>query len=145
LSKTTSAADLGLTLAPGDEPALFGWFLASYLFGKRISQSIAAQTWTVLYRKYGRDTPRKLLNLSWQQLVNYLGEGHYRRYDESTATRLLDVCRHLQEDYGGSFLKLRDASADRADFERRLQTLKGVGPKTCEIFMREAGPLLFPD
>ena len=145
MSKTTSAADLGLTLAVDDEPALFGWFLASYLFGKRISQTIAAQAWTVLYRTYGRDTPRKLLNLSWQQLVNYLGEGHYRRYDESTATRLLEVCRHLQKAYGGSFVRLRDASADRADVERRLQMLRGVGPETCEIFMREAGPLLFPD
>jgi endonuclease III len=145
LSKTTSAADLGLTLTADDEQAFFGWFLASYLFGKRISQSIAAQAWSVLYRKYGRDTPRKLLNLSWQQLVNYLGEGHYRRYDESTATRLLDACHWLQEEHGGSFARLRDASADRKDFERRLQTLKGVGPKTCEIFMREAGPLLFPD
>lgn len=145
MSKTTSAADLGLTLAVDDEPALFGWFLASYLFGKRISQGIAAQAWTVLYRQYGRDTPRKLLGLSRQQLVGYLGEGHYRRYDESTATRLLDVCHHLQEAYGGSFVRLRDASTDRVDFESRLQRLKGVGPKTCEIFMREAGPLLFPD
>ncbi|MDT3721869.1 DNA methylase [Pseudomonas oryzihabitans] len=144
MGKTTSAADLGLTLAVDDESALFGWFLASYLFGKRISQTIAAQAWTVLYRTHGRDTPRKVLNLTWQQLVDYLGEGHYRRYDESTATRLLEVCRHLQEEYGGSFVRLRDASMDRADFERRLQTLKGVGPKTCEIFMREAGPLLFP-
>jgi len=144
LSKTTAAADLGLTLTVNDESALFGWFLASYLFGKRISRTIAAQAWTVLYRTYGRDTPRKLLNLSRQQLVSYLGEGHYRRYDESTATRLLDVCRHLQEDYGGSFLRLREASVDRAEFERRLQTLQGVGPKTCEIFKREAGPVLFP-
>jgi len=144
LSKTTAAADLGLTLTVNDESALFGWFLASYLFGKRISRTIAAQAWTVLYRTHGRDTPRKLLNLSRQQLVSYLGEGHYRRYDESTATRLLDVCRHLQEDYGGSFLRLREASVDRAEFERRLQTLQGVGPKTCEIFMREAGPVLFP-
>lgn len=144
MSKTTSATDLGLTLTAEDEQALFGWFLASYLFGKRISQGIAAQAWTVLYRRYGRDTPRKMLNLSWRQLVDYLGEGHYRRYDESTATRLLDTCRQLQEDYQGSFARLRDASADRADFERRLQTLKGVGSKTCEIFMREVGPLLFP-
>jgi len=144
LSKTTSAADLGLTLTADDEKALFGWFLASYLFGKRISQAIAAQAWAVIYRKHGRDSPRKVLNLSWQQLVDQLGEGHYRRYDESTATRLLDACRQLQEEYRGSFAILRDASADRADFERRLQTLKGVGPKTCEIFMREAGPLLFP-
>ncbi len=144
MSKTTSATDLGLTLTAEDEQALFGWFLASYLFGKRISQGIAAQAWTVLYRRYGLDTPRKMLNLSWRQLVDYLGEGHYRRYDESTATRLLDACRQLQEDYRGSFARLRDASADRADFERRLQTLKGVGPKTCEIFMREVGPLLFP-
>ncbi len=44
-----------------------------------------------------------------------------------------------------SFSQATNTSADRADFERRLQTLKGVGPKTCEIFMREAGPLLFPD
>ncbi|KTT20112.1 DNA methylase [Pseudomonas oryzihabitans] len=144
MRKTTSAADLGLTLAAGDEQALFGWFLASYLFGKRISQRIAAQAWAVIYRQHGRDTPRKLLNLSWQQLVDQLGEGHYRRYDESTATRLLDACRQLQEEYQGRFARLRDASADRADFERRLQVLKGVGPKTCEIFMREAGPLLYP-
>lgn len=143
MRKTTSAADLGLSLTAEDEQALFGWFLASYLFGKRISQGIAAQAWTVLYRRYDRDSPRKVLNLSWRQLVDYLGEGHYRRYDESTATRLLEACRQLQEDYQGSFARLRDASADRADFERRLQTLKGVGPKTCEIFMREAGPLLF--
>lgn len=79
MSKTTSAADLGLTLAADDEQALFGWFLASYLFGKRISQTIAAQAWTVIYRRHGRDTPRKILNLSWQQLVDQLGEGHYRR------------------------------------------------------------------
>lgn len=145
MSKTISAADLGLTLATADEQALFGWFLASYLFGKRISQTIAAQAWTVIYRRHGRDTPRKILNLSWQQLVDQLGEGHYRRYDESTATRLLEACRQLQDDYHGRFADLRAASADRADFERRLQTLKGVGPKTCEIFMREAGGLLFPD
>ncbi len=57
-----SAADLRITLKAGDEDSLFRWFLASFLFGKRISQTLAAATWRTLVETHGRDTPRKLGN-----------------------------------------------------------------------------------
>ena len=43
-----TARDLGFTVEPGDEAALFKWLLASMLFGHRIAQTIAARTWRVL-------------------------------------------------------------------------------------------------
>lgn len=138
-----SPSDLGFELRAGDEAALFKWFLASFLSGNRISQTIAAQTWRVLVETHGRDTPRKLCNCSHADLVRMLGEGGYRRYDESTAARLSLLCRTLVDDYGGRILGIADAAMDRADLERRLLAFKGVGPVTLRIFMREAGPVLF--
>ena len=90
MSAEISAKDLGIDMADG-EPALFKWFVASFLFGKRIQQDIAAEAYRVIVDKHKR-APRKLGNCSWQQLVNMLGEGRYVRYDESTAERLLKLC-----------------------------------------------------
>ncbi|MCH9827775.1 MAG: DNA methylase [Gammaproteobacteria bacterium] len=131
------AAELGIDPRSGEDSELFKWFVASYLFGKRISGKIAADAWRVIVEKHGRDTPRKLCNCSWQELVDMLGEGHYKRYDESTASRLLETCKKLNEDYGGSLSKLAESCDSRAERERRLRAFKGVGPKTVQIFMRE--------
>lgn len=143
MSRYISAADLGLVLEKGDEDGLFKWFLASFLFGKRIGQKIAAATWRALVQTHGRDTPRKLCNCSHAELVKILGEGGYARYDESTADRLALLCRMLIEEYRGRILGILEASESRADFERRLRRFKGVGPVTVRIFMREAAPVLF--
>lgn len=137
--------DLGFELRPGDEPSLFKWFLASFLFGNRISQDIAAATWLVLVEVHGCDTPRKLCGFTHAQLVRMLGEGGYRRYDESTATRLSLLCRSLIDEYGGRIGGIAEASESHDDFEQRLLAFKGVGPVTASIFMREAEPALFPD
>lgn len=134
--------DLGFELRPGDEAALFKWLLASFLFGNRIAQTVAARTWRVLVDTHGLDTPRKLCTCSHAQLVRMLGEGGYRRYDESTARRLSLLCRTLIDDYGGRVLGIADAARDRADFERRVLAFKGVGPVTLGIFMREAADTL---
>lgn len=135
--------DLGFEVHSRDEPSLFRWFLASFLFGNRISQGIAAETWRVIVSVHGRDTPPKLGTCSHAQLVRMLGEGGYRRYDESTATRLSLLCRTLIDDYDGRITGVADAAGSREDFERRLLAFKGVGPVTLAIFMREAGPALF--
>ena len=135
--------DLGFEVLPRDEPSLFKWFLASFLFGNRISQEIAADTWRVLVEVHGRDTPARLCECSHAQLLRILGEGGYRRYDESTATRLSLLCRTLVYDYGGRILGIAEAADGRGDFEQRLLAFKGVGPVTLGIFMREAGPALF--
>lgn len=137
-----SAQDLGFTVGPRDEAALFKWCLASMLFGHRISQAIAARTWRVLV-EHGCDTPQALAGCRHAALVRMLGEGGYRRYDESTARRLSLLGRTLIDDYGGRILGIADAADDRADFERRLLAFKGVGPVTLRIFMREAGPAVF--
>ncbi len=140
MRKNITADDLGLKIEKKERP-LFKWFLASYLFGKRIRQETARQTWEV-FMKHGVDTPKKIAGKSWQQLVDLLGEGHYRRYDESTARNLLDMARQLVRDHHGNLLNMYDDCGDEKEFVSRLQKLKGVGPKTAEIFMREAQPVL---
>lgn len=135
-----TAKDLGLTVER-KERELFKWFLASYLFGKRIQQDVAHKTWEV-FMKHGVDTPKKIAEKSSEQLVELLGEGNYRRYDQSTARHMLDMARTLVRDYHGNLLNMYNDCADEKDFMKRLQRLKGVGPKTAEIFMREAQPVL---
>ncbi|RRN78236.1 DNA methylase [Pseudoxanthomonas sp. SGD-10] len=135
--------DLGFEVRLGDEASLFAWFLAAFLFGNRISHAAAARTWQVIVREHGCDTPARLCACSHAQLVRMLGEGGYRRYDESTASRLAQLCRTLLDDYGGGILGVHAAAGDRAEFERRLLEFRGVGPVTLRIFMREAGPALF--
>ena len=136
--------DLGFEVHPGDEPSLFKWFLASFLFGNRISQEIAASTWRVLVEEQGCDTPARLCRFTHAQLVGLLGEGGYRRYDESTATRLSLLCRTLLDEYDGRIGGVAEAAEDRDDFERRLLAFKCVGPVTLGIFMSGAGRALFP-
>ncbi|GGJ91517.1 DNA methylase [Pseudomonas matsuisoli] len=141
MSGRVSAKDLDIDIK-GGEGELFKWFVASFLFGKRIQQDIAADAYRVIVEKHKRDTPRKLANCTWQNIVDMLGEGHYVRYDESTADRLLKLCHKLIEEYGGKVSRIWEASEDRRDFEKRLAAFEGVGPKTVEIFMREASHVL---
>jgi len=143
MSSYISAADLGIRVTADDEQSLFKWLLASFLFGKRIGQKVAAATWRALVEVHGLDTPRKLCGCTHAQLVRMLGEGGDARYDESTAARLSLLCRMLLEQYQGRVLGIFEAAGSREDFERRLREFKGIGPVTVGIFMREAGPALF--
>lgn len=138
--RRVTARALGIDVASGQDRELFKWLLASFLFGKRVQQKVAVQAYKALVEKHGCDSPRKLCSHSWQKLVDMLGEGHYVRYDESTAARLLQLCRKLEHDYGGSIRRLGEGS--REDVEARLSEFNGIGPKTVEIFMREAGRVL---
>jgi endonuclease III len=142
MASEISANELGIDTSQG-EGELFKWFIASFLFGKRIQQDIAADAYRVIVDKHKRDTPRKLCNCSWQELVDMLGEGHYVRYDESTAERLLKLCEKLNSDYGGKLGNIRDQSESRKELEKRLAEFEGIGPKTVEIFMREAAKVWY--
>ncbi|MBW8847192.1 MAG: hypothetical protein JF607_19675 [Burkholderiales bacterium] len=133
-----SAHDLGINMQRGGERALFKWFIASFLFGKRVQQTVAERAYHVLVDDHQLDSPRKICHRSWKELVDLLGEGHYVRYDESTAERLLKLCHKLNDEYAGKLGKLHEASEGRQDLERRLLEFTGVGPKTLQIFMREA-------
>lgn len=143
MARSISASELGIELKPGDDSSLFKWFIASFLMGKRIQAPIAAQAYRVIIEDEGRDTPRKLQHCTSRQLVAMLGRAHYVRYDETTAQRLLDLSAKLNADYSGSITRMLEASDDRQAFERRLGEFDGVGPKTIEIFMRDAATVLF--
>lgn len=133
------AEEFGLDVLSGDDD-MFRWFLLSYLFGKPIQSSVAAQTWQIFIdRKI--DTPWAIVNLKHRQLVHILDEGKYTRYDEVMA-RALQICmKQLIDDYEGSLWLMYESSMDEDEFSKRLQKFYGVGPKTAEIFMRETEEL----
>ncbi|UZE09822.1 DNA methylase [Pseudomonas sp. B21-053] len=143
MSKSISARDLGIDLKSADESALFKWFVASFLMGKRIQADIAAQAYRVIVEKHTRDTARKLAACTHRELVMMLGEAHYVRYDETTAERLRSLGKKLGEEYAGKIGHIHSASEDRQAFEKRLGEFEGVGPKTIEIFMRDAAAVLY--
>ncbi|AZF21910.1 DNA methylase [Pseudomonas sp. R3-52-08] len=143
MARSISAIELGIALKPGDDTGLFKWFIASFLMGKRIQAPIAAQAYKVIVEEEGRDTPRKLQHCTSRELVAMLGRAHYVRYDETTAQRLLDLSAKLNAEYSGKITRMREASDNRQAFEKRLGEFEGVGPKTIEIFMRDAATVLF--
>ncbi|WLG31725.1 DNA methylase [Pseudomonas simiae] len=143
MARSISASELGIELKPGDDGSLFKWFIASFLMGKRIQAPIAAQAYKVIVEEQGRDTARKLQHCTSRELVAMLGRAHYVRYDETTAQRLLDLSAKLNTEYAGKITHMRSASESREAFEKRLGAFDGVGPKTIEIFMRDAVKVLF--
>ncbi|PRW83915.1 DNA methylase [Pseudomonas simiae] len=143
MARSISASELGIELKPGDDGSLFKWFIASFLMGKRIQAPIAAQAYKVIVEEQGRDTARKLQHCTSRELVAMLGRAHYVRYDETTAQRLLDLSAKLNAEYAGKITHMRSASESREAFEKRLGAFDGVGPKTIEIFMRDAVKVLF--
>jgi endonuclease III len=138
--KTIRSADLGIDVSSGKEPELFKWFVACLLFGKPIQQTVARRT----YREFARErllSLESILRAGWNKLVEVLDRGHYVRYDFSTASKLLEVCKSLKEQYG-SIKALLGRASSRSDLNRRLQSSKGVGPVTARIFLRDIAPVL---
>ncbi len=129
------AEDFDLDVLSGDDD-MFRWFLLSYLFGKPIQSSVAANTWKLfIARKL--DTPWAILETPHRKLVGLLDEGKYTRYDEVMARALHTCMDQLIRGYEGSLILMLESSMDEEEFSKRLQKLYGVGPKTAEIFMRE--------
>lgn len=113
----------------------FQWFLASILFGARISERIACKTFKA-FQEAGIDTPEKILSAGWDELVRILDAGGYVRYDFSTASKLIDIMAALMARYG-SLEELYRRSSNTEDLEARLREFKGIGPVTAQIFSRE--------
>jgi 3-methyladenine DNA glycosylase/8-oxoguanine DNA glycosylase len=129
--------ELGIDLWRGEDRELFKWFLASLLFGARISETIAKNTYRAFERHHLLQ-PKKILKAGWDYLVDpIMREGGYVRYDGRTSTKVLRCCKKLLEDYRGSLNRLHEWAEDREDLEARLMDFYGVGPVTANIFLRE--------
>ena len=127
--------DLGINLKSGKEKEIFKWFLSCLLFGKPIQQEVAKRTYFEL-EKEGILTPEKILKAGWNKLVEVLDRGHYVRYDFSTATKLLNICKKLKKNYG-NLTNLIKKAKNKKDLEKKLLKFKGVGPVTVRIFLRD--------
>ncbi len=131
------SVELGIDLPAERSRDIFRWFLASVLFGARISESIVKKTFREFDAR-GIASPQAILSTGWDGLVEVLDRGGYVRYDFKTATKLLDLSRSLTENYRGDLAVLHGAAADSRDLEQKLKTLaKGIGDVTVNIFLRE--------
>ncbi len=132
--------ELGIDLAARSDAAYFRWFLASLLFGARISENTAKNTYRSFVR-YGLTSPKKILDAGWDFLVYpVMREGGYVRYDGRKSAQILRDCEALIADYGGSLSRLHDTADDARGVEQRLLAFYGVGPVTANIFLRELRP-----
>jgi hypothetical protein len=108
----------------------------SLLLSARIPADIAVATTRELARA-GYRTPRAMRKATWQDRVDALGRGHYRRYDERTATMLGEVADRVLEEYAGDLRRLHVEAVEAGTLSRRLREFKGIGPTGAAIFCRE--------
>ncbi|WP_280430672.1 endonuclease [Nocardia brasiliensis] len=130
------AAQAGIDLA--DKPApLFQLLVLAELLSTRISADIAVAAAKELIAT-GYRTPQRIADAQWQELVDALGRARYKRYDESTATRLGANANLVLDKYGGDLRRLGEAAEqDRARAAQLLQEFQGIGPTGSDIFLRE--------
>ncbi|PXX71210.1 endonuclease III [Nocardia tenerifensis] len=130
------AAEAGITVA--DKPApLFQLLMLAELLSTRISAEIAVAAAKELISS-GYRTPRRVADAPWQELVDALGRAHYKRYDESTATRLGANAHMVLDKYRGDLRKLaEEAGGDRERAAELLREFQGIGPTGSDIFLRE--------
>jgi endonuclease III len=133
----TYAQEAGIRLT--DKPApLFQLLVLSLLLSARISADVAVAAAKELFIA-GYRTPRAMRDATWQERVDALGRGHYRRYDERTSTMLAEAAEHLLDHWKGDLRSLHaEAGDDKAVLATLLQEFKGIGPAGAGIFLREA-------
>jgi endonuclease III len=131
------AEDAGIRLA--DRPApLYQLLVLATLLSAPIPADTAVAAARELFEA-GYRSPRAMSEASWQDRVDALGRGHYRRYDERTATVLGDSADLLSAKWHGDLRRLRDEVGGNAQgIASRLTEFPGIGPTGASIFLREA-------
>jgi endonuclease III len=134
MASLITAADLGIDTST--DQGLFDWFLASLLFGRPVQQTAAASAFRK-FKQDGWDSPDRFTADDHHPLWHELWEGDYHRMSSVMSEELRDVMGALIADYDGSVARLVHTASSREEVSQRLQSFKGVGPKTAEIFLRE--------
>ena len=132
----TYADEAGIRLADRPGP-LYQLLVLATLLSARISADIAVAAARELFAA-GYRSPKAMSEASWQNRVDALGRGHYRRYDEQTATMLGDGADLLSGRWHGDLRRLRDeAGGDTDQIVSLLTGFPGLGPTGASIFLRE--------
>ncbi|ADD41716.1 endonuclease [Stackebrandtia nassauensis] len=132
---TTYAEQAGINLR--DTPApLYQLLMLSTLLSARIGSDIAVAAAKELFTS-GYRTPKAMREASWQDRVDALGRGHYRRYDEKTSTMLGDGAQLALDRWKGDLRRLHTEADDLSDVTRLLREFPGIGSTGASIFCRE--------
>jgi endonuclease III len=132
----TYAEEAGIQLADRPGP-LYQLHVLATLLSARISADVALAAARELFAA-GYRSPSAMAEASWQDRVDALGRGHYRRYDERTATMLGDAAGQLTRNWRGDLRRLRDsAGGDAGEIADLLAGFPGIGPAGASIFLRE--------
>ncbi|MGW2816836.1 endonuclease [Streptomyces sp. NPDC001415] len=131
------AEEAGITLRDKPSP-LYQLLVLAVLCSTRIKADIATDAARELFRARLR-TARAMAETDWQTIVDTLGRAHYRRYDESTATALLEGADLILRRWRGDLRRLRDeADGDPERVRELLRDVPRIGPVGAGIFCREA-------
>jgi len=130
------AQDAGIKLADRPGP-LYQLLVLAILLGAPIPAETGIAAARELFAA-GYRSPKAMSEASWQDRVDALGRGHYRRYDERTATMLGDGADLLSGKWHGDLRRLRDQADGQASaIAAMLTEFSGVGPTGASIFLRE--------
>jgi hypothetical protein len=133
---STFAEEAGIRLADRPGP-LYQLLVLTTLLSARISAGVAVAAARALFGS-GYRTPEAMARATWQQRVDALGRGHYRRYDERTATELGDEARLCLDRWHGDLRRLRAEADGRVrPLRSMLIEFSGIGPTGADIFARE--------
>ncbi|MGQ9408380.1 endonuclease [Mycolicibacterium gilvum] len=133
---TTYAEEAGITLANRPMP-LFELLVLCMLASKPIDATVATRAAREIFGAKLR-TPGAVLDATRPTMIRAFGRAGYARYDESSATRLVDIAAAVRDDYGADLRGLADrAEQDVAKAKRLLKRFTGIGDTAADIFLRE--------
>jgi endonuclease III len=133
---TTYAEEAGITLKDTPMP-LFQLLALCMLASKPIDAGIAVAAARELFHS-GLRTPDDVIDAERHTMIEAFGRAGYARYDESSATRMVDIAEAVRADYGGDLRRLADAAdGDVQVAAKLLQGFTGIGATGSAIFLRE--------
>jgi hypothetical protein len=133
---TTYAAQAGISLRDAPMP-LFELLVLCMLASKPIDAGIAVQAARELFHA-GLRTPHSVLAADRSAMIQAFGRAHYVRYDESSASRLIDLASKVDEDYHGDLRTLaRLSKPDVRAAKVLLKQFNGIGDTGAGIYLRE--------
>ncbi|MBI5336306.1 MAG: endonuclease [Mycolicibacterium rufum] len=133
---TTYAEQAGIRLADTPMP-LFELLVLCMLASKPIDANIAVRAAQEIFGEKLR-TPDAVLDAKRQTMIEAFGRAGYARYDESSATRLVDIATAVRDEYRGDLRGLAArAEHDPAAAKRLLEEFTGIGDTGADIFLRE--------
>lgn len=132
----TYADEAGIKLADKPGP-LYQLLVLATLLSARIPAETAVAAARELFAA-GYRGAKAMTEATWQDRVDALGRGHYRRYDERTATMLGDGAGLLIERWHGDLRRLREEAVhDGVALADLLTVFPGIGPAGASIYLRE--------